>query len=743
MNKYLLKTIFFFTISTVAVAQSKDEKIYKERAAEIQQEVWDSGDKAFEVKHIPDKYKNESAVIIAKSFYHAVSTIGKGYIRPKYLFYTVNRKRLMINDKNSLAEYSSLAYKKEFKEKELGGLFLKFSNSLSTYVGAKVIKPNGDIKITTLDDEVLTKKETNNKDGKLAIADLQVGDILDYYVCIEEKVENLHEIQIEKRSPDIFLLADDYPILYYNIKYVIEKDCGIDILNMNGANRMSKILNKDKNILMELTETDLPKLSNTIWISIPRQISILIVSYGLAGIGSVAKSGEVKYGPFTEVYKNDLKNNIFSITLTKSSTSTDKKRMEDYFGGKNEIKNAPADSIINYLYNYYRWVCYGGFLDMDVSNKRNFKSMPLSNFVLHIRDILNDNDIENSFVLVSDRFSKRLSDVFEPRDFQTFIKIKSSGKISWICLNDFFQDAGQLAPNYQGEQALILDRVGNGKNSKFASNETSITLPVSKAAENLWSENLKINFNKDNLQTISIQRNCSKTGAIKVDDQKKLLLSEDIEGYFASLVKMPKKMDYYSEDKKLNSKVEEIQTAMKIEKAKQKDYFKEEIKEQYNQSPKELTEYKITNLGLSYNKPAFEYTEKFIMEDFVKKAGNNFIFEVGRLMGSYKKLDEKERNRTLDVYIPSARTLTYSFAIVIPDGYIAKGVEELNKKVENDIASFASTATLSDNTVNVTVTRIYNNNFEPAANWPKLLTVMDAAADFTTMKLLLEKEIKR
>ena len=59
--------------------------------------------------------------------------------------------------------------------------------------------------------------------------------------------------------------------------------------------------------------------------------------------------------------------------------------------------------------------------------------------------------------------------------------------------------------------------------------------------------------------------------------------------------------------------------------------------------------------------------------------------------------------------------------------------------MDNECASFITTATMSGNTVNLMITRTYKNNFEPAANWPKLLTAMDAAADFTNSKLLLEK----
>jgi hypothetical protein len=227
---------------------------------------------------------------------------------------------------------------------------------------------------------------------------------------------------------------------------------------------------------------------------------------------------------------------------------------------------------------------------------------------------------------------------------------------------------------------------------------------------------------------------------MKQADQKRLLLSEDVEAEFAALINKKKNVDVIASKKKGNERGNEIQAAFDKERLKQKDYFNDEIKEQYDQEPKDLISYRINNAGLAIQNPSFEFTEKFTMENFVKKAGNNYILDAGKLMGTYKKLEDKERIRTLDIFMPSARTLNYTFNITVPEGYTIKGVEELNKKVTNDIASFTSSASLNGNAVIVTVSRSYNNNFEPVANWSKLLTVMDAAADFTNMKLLLEKK---
>src|SRR4051812_42224597 len=109
MNKYVLKTICFLLITITAVAQSKDDKDYKQRATEIQQEIWNNADKAFDVKEIPEKYKNESAVILAKSFEVANSSQKKfkmihiwGGSVNQYRYFTTIRERVLIKDKSAL-----------------------------------------------------------------------------------------------------------------------------------------------------------------------------------------------------------------------------------------------------------------------------------------------------------------------------------------------------------------------------------------------------------------------------------------------------------------------------------------------------------------------------------------------------------------------------------------------------------------------------------------------------------------
>jgi hypothetical protein len=89
--------------------------------------------------------------------------------------------------------------------------------------------------------------------------------------------------------------------------------------------------------------------------------------------------------------------------------------------------------------------------------------------------------------------------------------------------------------------------------------------------------------------------------------------------------------------------------------------------------------------------------------------------------------------------MPYARTYTYNILLTVPKGYKVKGIENFNKTISNETGSFAAVATADDASVHITIKQQYLKMFEPAANWPKLLQLMDGFYDMSNQKLLLEK----
>jgi hypothetical protein len=164
------------------------------------------------------------------------------------------------------------------------------------------------------------------------------------------------------------------------------------------------------------------------------------------------------------------------------------------------------------------------------------------------------------------------------------------------------------------------------------------------------------------------------------------------------------------------------------------------VKSEYDQEPQQISDMKIINTGLTDVNPVFEFASSFTLDNLVQKAGSNYIVETGKLIGGFIKLKQEDRKRTGDVYMPFARSFKYTISVAIPKGYRVKGVEELNKQKRNKTGSFVSAAALTGNTLNITVSRTYSNNFEKAVDWPSVTELIDAASEFNDQKILLEKE---
>lgn len=737
MHKFLFATICLLLTSITIYAQSKDDIRYIERAKEVQQEIWVSDNKAFDNSEVPEKYNNESAVIIAKSVEitnakNSKYNIMVGIVH-QFRYFTTYRVRVLLNDKAALNEFSTLNYRKDINNSRSFNLY-KYKNMYRTYIGAKIFKKgNKVITVNPSEEEVLTENKDKHKEGKIAIPDLQIGDILDYYVRVEEVVEADNNV----RGPDVYFMGSEYPMLNYHIKYVFDKRSGVDLMNMNGAKAMTESINEKKERILEITETNLPKITGTVWASFARQVPYYMVRYGFQGSGVVATVGEIKKGPF-EQFKSELTTAITNITqLTDGSLI--KRSMHNYYGSKEKFKALPTDSIINYLYNWFRWTQYGYLNMTEVSNERNGSAMLSLNVPVTLSELFEQFDIEHKLILVRNRFSGRLNEVFSVGDYEVLLKVMTGTKTYWLNFNDMFHNIDELPSEYQGEEAYSITRKGSKRRVSFHY-DPNIYLPVNKSNENVISENINVTFNKVNPLLLDINRISIETGSMKTNDQKGLMTGEQTQTALATMVGHRTSLTLFSSTRRTLGVADELSSAIEKEKLNQKGYFEKEIKDQYDQSPKNLTGFSILKTGLSLNEPAFEFTENFSMEDFVKKAGNNFILDIGKLTGYHEKVKEKEKIRILDVYMPCAREFVFNISVTVPEGYSCKGIEELNKKIENDVASFVSIAKVIGNVVNLSVKRIYKNNFEPASNWSKLVEVMNATSDFTDSKILIEKK---
>ena len=171
----------------------------------------------------------------------------------------------------------------------------------------------------------------------------------------------------------------------------------------------------------------------------------------------------------------------------------------------------------------------------------------------------------------------------------------------------------------------------------------------------------------------------------------------------------------------------------------QKESIESELTDTYDQAPKEVKKYNIRNLGIRAETPV-EFEEDFLMEGWVKKAGNNYIVDIGRLIASQIVIEKDQRQRTNDVYMSYPRGFNYHVEFTAPEGYSIEGVDKLNLNAENETGGFISKARLEGNKVIIDINKYYVHAVEPAAKWPLMLNFLDKALEFNQQKVLLKKK---
>jgi len=741
MKKVLLFPLWFF-ISLRLFAQ--DNVPYAEKASQIQKDVWGNAAPEFKATTVPANLANESAVVLARAFSlqrtskprlkFMVITAGVATRTSKLITY---HERVKINDKSALEAFSTIEYQKKL-DKTISFLFNKMLNVANTYVGVKIIKPNGSENIVNTGEEVLLKNEEKDQKGKLAIPGLQVGDILDYYITNIDVTETEAGNSF-KDNDNLFVLVDEYPVLYYSLDFNYSKKIHVQYICANGAPKFDESNDDADDLLMSLKVRNLPKYQSQLWTSPLRQFPYVEVGSSYGNKFTSLMGYDREFDPNASRFEN-AEMGFEGGFHEYPGFNEPEEKLKDFFGSHKNVKNAPLDSLVKVLYDEWKFDVFCTYLGTELQdiNAINYRSAQSRHAALVMSMMLIDLGIDNSVLLVAPRTSNTLENVYNPEDMDAMILINTQIPI-YLAFDDIVTHYNEIPARFQGEKAIQL--IPTRKNAqKYIFDASEVTLPVAPADKNQVEENLQVSLDPANAQKLKIARVVKEQGELRHADQKLLLPVQDIDDGYRNMVKgdmLEKRLKALQETKKMVDDYTFAFTKQKTDNAKN---FTAEIKDQYDQDPEQVQDAKIINAALENTDPVFQYSESFVLNNLVKKAGNNYIIDAGKLTGNFYKLEDKDRKRTIDVYMPCARTFKYTISIAIPPGYSAKGMEEMTIKKANKTGSFSSSAVVSGNNLVITVNRVYTNNFEKAADWPLLTELIDAASNFNSQKILLEKK---
>ncbi len=151
------------------------------------------------------------------------------------------------------------------------------------------------------------------------------------------------------------------------------------------------------------------------------------------------------------------------------------------------------------------------------------------------------------------------------------------------------------------------------------------------------------------------------------------------------------------------------------------------------------------NVNLSSDADSyFTIKTKYKAPSLIEKAGNDYLLAVGKVIGKQSELYH-ERERMTDVTFHSISNYIHQIEIEIPAGYKCSGLEgfKINKSVRltgspQPVMQFLSDYTVEKNKVIITVNEFYKVLNLPKDKYQDFRQVVNSAADFNKLVLVLE-----
>lgn len=158
----------------------------------------------------------------------------------------------------------------------------------------------------------------------------------------------------------------------------------------------------------------------------------------------------------------------------------------------------------------------------------------------------------------------------------------------------------------------------------------------------------------------------------------------------------------------------------------------------------EYTTLTTTNDGVEFiGKKPFILDIGFEGKDLVRKAGENYLFSAGLTIGRQMELYQ-ETKRVLPVEINNPHAYTRKIKIILPEGASVKNLDKFNMDKAVSVngkteAAFISKYEKKGNEIIVENTEYYNILNYPLENFEAYREVINAAADFNKIVIILSK----
>ncbi len=310
-------------------------------------------------------------------------------------------------------------------------------------------------------------------------------------------------------------------------------------------------------------------------------------------------------------------------------------------------------------------------------------------------------DIKHQIVLTSDRTEMKFDKSFEAYNFLQEYLIYFPGNKLYLAPTKLESRLGYPPGNLTDNYGLFIKQVTLGG---FASAVGSIKY-IKAVNHDKTNYNLvmNVNFDSDDLTVTNLKMN------------------RTMDGYYAVY----------------------IQPFMDIAKEEDKSQMIDQIIKSVNENLEIVDKKLFNDSAKDFGTKPLQIIANLKSEDFVDKAGNKYLFKVGEVLGPQQEMYQ-EKARRLPVENEFERSYDRKIIVDIPEGYQFKNLDNINidesySEGDKELFMFKSTYEIKNNQLVIQINERYNQNIVDVPIYEKYRTVINSAANFNKVTVVLEK----
>lgn len=690
--------------------------------------MWNERLPAFDVAASPEKYKDQSGVVIG---YRRSVNIDKqsrmGFLSrgERSLVFLENvRFKMSLGDKSAVDAFSTI--------------YFRYSDKTDGF-SAKVIKPGGLSKPVALNEAVevegtssipeFFKSFFDKQSGretqyyKVAIPDLEPGDIIEYVTVTKSKLNVANSGYIEF-TPQYEICTKNYPILFNQIIIETDEKSHFKSMSFNGAPEFRKEAASESGFFRYIfTDSDRPTEKDVNFINRYKQYPLVKFQVIYANSDKVkgalvGERGEIKTGFSKEELARKAWEDYAMVGSQYYGNGATIQQIVDALWADLKKLGAPDWSEADYIRKaYYR-------LRNLVVNRDTYLSDKVSAFIFG--SLLYKRDISSELIISISNDIGTMKDILFDEEIRYVVKVND--KLFFNCTDH--SNPGELVESLLGCEAYIIakpDKKGNQEIKLF-------TLPSAGKDDNQAIHEISSSIGTD-MNTITVTRTSTYRGISKARNIENALR------YTTYMLDDYKNHGGNSPTENMNERQEEeyfrnVKAIKDNFKEAKPEYVKSQLESEFGTKIKSKG-FTIASSGRTYKATDLSFTEDFEIGSLVRKAGKKYLVNVIGLVAGQLQIKKDERERKHDISMGYPRSNQWTIRFRIPDGYTVDGLSDLNMTVENEVGFYQCKAEQADGQVVLRISKQYKQTELPKSKWNEVLAFVDAAYNNAHRYILL------